>query len=203
MKKTLYMCVATLVITGLLVTVSAVGMVKMERGVPDPDKSSVDLTAENTLGMTTCPSGDGPVYQHVKVTCKSVYDDPLPGIPAGAFEFTVENTTDTLWYGTLSCTFTAVDNATDANGEIRFEVVGDTSIYGNITIEVTVMNVDINDTDTLPCITFDYNVDGSVNLIDFGIFAGDFLTTAHRSDFNWDGTVNLIDFGMFASHFLH
>jgi len=201
MSKTL----VSMLLVGLLIFagIASAGMLKMDRGVPDPDQSSVDLTAESADGMTTCPAGDGTVYQHVKVTCKSAYGDPLPGIPADAFDFTVGNTNDTLWYGTLSCTFTAVDSATDANGEIRFTVQGDTTIYGNITIEVTVINVTINDIETLPCKTFDNNIDGIVDLIDFGMFALDYLSTSYKSDFNWDGIVDLIDFGMFAVNYLH
>ena len=55
----------------------------------------------------------------------------------------------------------------------------------------------------LLCNSFDYNVDGVVNLLDFGKFAGDYGTTSWLSDFNWDGVVDLVDFGLFASHYGH
>jgi hypothetical protein len=49
----------------------------------------------------------------------------------------------------------------------------------------------------------DLNGDCIVNLVDFGIFALNYLTTAVCCDYNCDGTVNLIDFAIFAQHFLH
>jgi len=167
---------------------------------PDPDQSYVTLTDESYTGLTTCPAGDGPSYQFVQITVKNVNGYPLAGIPASSFAFTVSPIGATQWYGICSCTFTAVDPETNTNGEIRFAIAGDTAIFGNITIAVTVDGVSLNDLDVLPCNSFDLNIDGSVNLIDFGMFAGDYLGTAHRSDYNWDGIVNLIDFGMFASH---
>jgi hypothetical protein len=57
-----------------------------------------------------------------------------------------------------------------------------------------------------PAITIgstDNNGDCTVNLVDFGNFAGAFLTSESCHDYNCDGTVNLVDFGNFAGHFLH
>jgi hypothetical protein len=55
----------------------------------------------------------------------------------------------------------------------------------------------------IPIASPDNNGDCVVNLIDFGSFAGDFLTTEACNDYNCDGIVNLVDFGAFAGHFLH
>jgi C1A family cysteine protease len=171
----------------------------------NPDQSEVTLTNENLPHLFTCPAGDGPTYQHVKVTVKNAGGTPLPGIPASAFTFTINPASiSTLWYGTLSCTFTAVDLVTDENGEIRFTVKGDTSIYGNITIQATVQGVPLNDIDTLPCKTADYFVDGMVALGDFVVFAQDYGRVRWRSDFTGDGgLVGLGDFVMFAQHYGH
>jgi hypothetical protein len=126
----------------------------------------------------------------------------MPGIPASAFTFTL-GSINAVWYGTLSCTFTAVDPQTDANGEIRFTVKGDTSIYGNMTIQATVQGVPLNDIDTLPCKSVDYDVNGQVSLGDFVTFASDYTKTSWRSDFSGDGQVTLGDFVTFAGHYTH
>ena len=115
------------------------------------------------------------------------------------------------WFGTLSCSFTATETQTDANGELSFEIIGDTSITGDIqtgepgyiNIEVTVSGIPINDIDTLACKSIDYEPDGDVDLADFVLFAQDFGGTESRSDFDWDGDVDLADFVMFAQHFGH
>jgi hypothetical protein len=99
--------------------------------------------------------------------------------------------------------FVAADAETDANGEIRFTIQGDTSIAGNITIEVTVRGVPINDVDLLWCNSYDINTDGIVGLPDFGMFSAMYLSNNWRGDFNWDGLVGLPDFGMFSAHYLH
>jgi hypothetical protein len=169
---------------------------------PDPDQSFVTLTNENYDGLTTCPAGDGPSYQYVMVTVEDSDGQPLVGIPAEDFEFIVTDAGAT-WYGTLSCTFIAVDSATNIDGEIRFEVIGDTSIIGDIGIEATVQGVDINDYDILPCKSYDYEPNGDVNLVDFAQFAADYGSNEYRSDFDWDGDVDLVDFAMFAQHYLH
>jgi subtilisin family serine protease len=168
----------------------------------DPDRSFVTLTNENMPFLVTCPAHDGPVYQHVKVTCRDASGNTIPGIPASAFTFTLGNV-NAIWYDTLSCTFAPVDTQTNANGEIRFTIKGDTSIYGNITIRVTVQGVPINDLDTLPCKSVDYDTNGVVSLGDFVIFARDYSKVRWRSDFTGDGLVSLGDFVLFAGHYAH
>jgi hypothetical protein len=168
-----------------------------------PDQSFVTLTNENLPFLVTCPAGDGPIYQHVKVTCKTAGGTPIPGIPADAFTFTLGNV-DAIWYGTLGCTFTPVDSVTNANGEIRFTVKGDTSIYGNITLKASIQGMLLNDIDTLPCKTPDYFVDGMVALSDFVVFGQDYGRIQWRSDFTGDGGPNgLGDFVMFGQHYGH
>jgi hypothetical protein len=168
------------------------------------DQSFVTLTNENMPFLVTCPAADGPLYKHVKITVKDASGNPIPGIPASACAFTISPTGgDTHWYGTLSCTFTAVDQQTNATGEIRFEVKGDTSIVENITIQATVQGVILNDIDTLPCKSMDYDVNGQVSLGDFTIFGGDYAKAGWRSDFTGDGMVILGDFTVFGGHYSH
>jgi hypothetical protein len=181
---------------------SILKFIHVEPPGPDPTQSFVTLTNENMPHLVTCPAGDGPTYQHVKVTVKNAGGQPLPGIPASAITFTLGNA-DASWYGTLSCTFTSVDLQTNANGEIRFTTKGDTSIYGNITIQATVMGIPLNDIDTLPCKTIDYDTNGVVSLSDFVIFGQDYGKSGWRSDFSGDGLVSLGDFVTFGQHYGH
>jgi C1A family cysteine protease len=169
----------------------------------DPDYSFVTLTHEAEGGMTTCPLGDGPAYEHVKVTVKDGADAPVQGIDAGQFSFAISPAAGATFFGTLSATFAPVDAETDASGEIRFDLVGDTSIQGDINIEVTVSGTAINDIDVLETRSFDSAMDGIVDLIDFSRFALDYQTSAPQSDFDWSGFVDLVDFSRFALHYQH
>jgi hypothetical protein len=163
-------------------------------GIPDPDQSSVAL---DTGGLSTCPQGDGPAFQYVTVTAKRADSTPIQGIPSSSFFFSVTGG---------DVTFNAVDSETDTNGEIRFEVVGDEAIgYPTVlAISCQIYTVVLNDSDNLSCITYDYDLDGDVDPVDFGTFAGDFGAVAPRSDFDWSGgNIDPIDFGSFAGHFGH
>jgi len=128
------------------------------------------------------------------VTAKRSDTTPIQGIPYTSFFFTVTGG---------DVTITNVGAETDANGQIQFRVVGDQTIMGNLTIEVQIYTVVLNDSDILPCRSFDLNNDGAVGLQDFTIFSGDYGTTTARSDFNWDGTVGLQDFTLFSGHYGH
>jgi hypothetical protein len=172
----------------------------------DPNLSFVTLTNEAYPGLTTCPADDGnhsELYKYVRVTVKNALGKPLPALPSSDFTFTITSTPGTVYYGMLSCTFNAVDTMTNSNGEIRFTVRGDTSIVGNITIQVAVIGVPLNDVDTLPCKSFDLTVDGSVSLVDFSLFCQDYGKARYRSDFTWDGMVSLVDFSVFGQHYGH
>jgi len=162
-------------------------------GIPDPDLSTVELSNGGN-GLTTCPQGDGPAFQYVTVTAKRSDTTPIQGIPYTSIFFTVTGG---------DVTITNADAETDANGEIRFSVVGDETIMGSVTISAQIYTVAVNDSDVLNCRSFDLNNDGSVGLQDFTIFSGDYGTTTGRSDFNWDGTVGLQDFTLFSGHYGH
>jgi len=211
MKKSIYIYAIALAIAGLVLSgvttamTNVVSQVEIAKTpIVDPNQSFVTLTNENIAGLTTCPAGDGPTYQYVKVTCKDAGGNPISGIPASGFTFIINATGgDTHWYGTLSCTFTAVDPQTNANGEIRFAVKGDTSIYGNITIRAIVQGIPLNDIDTLPCKSVDFDTNGAVSLADFVIFGHDYGTNAYRYDLTWDGRVSLSDFVLFGQHYGH
>ena len=167
----------------------------------DPEQSSVELTGGNTP-LTTCPAHDGPLYSYLKVTCIDYYGEPLVGLPPGVFQFNLNPISGTHWFDALSCAFTPVDPATNGQGEINFTIRGDTTIIGNLTIQVTVMNIPLHDV-ILTCKSPDYNLDGIVNLGDFVTFSGDYNKAVWRSDFTGDGFVALTDFIIFAQHYRH
>jgi hypothetical protein len=183
------------VLAGLMV-IASVGVANA--GIPDPDLSNVVLSAG---GMATCPQGDGPVYQYITVTAKRADATPIQGIPWSSFFFTVSG-------GDISITH--VDAETDVNGQIRFSVQGDESIqYPNtVSIEVQIYTVVLNDTDNLPCNTFDLfplgAPDGTVGLSDFIQFGGDYNQVKPRSDYDWSGgPTGLADFIKFGQHYNH
>jgi len=169
----------------------------------DPDHSFVELTNENYGGLSTCPAGDGVIYQHLKVTCNNEFGDPIQGIPPDSFDITVYPTNDANWYGNLSCSFMAVDNQTNSDGEIGFEIRGDTSIAGPIHIRVSVDNILFHDVDELQCNSFDLDIDGDVDLTDLVNFSSLFGTDDWHADYNWNGIVDLPDFVLFSQHFNH
>jgi hypothetical protein len=174
------------------------------RGPVDPDQSFVTLTGELTSGVTTCPAQDGFPYRYVKVTCKDAEGNPICGIPASGFHFTVSDA-GAQWYGALSCIFTAVDQMTNANGEIRFELVGGTSIVGSISIRATVNWIPLNDIDILKCKSVDLDLNGVLGASDFSLFSRYWFSGsyAYSIDFNWDGRVSPSDFSVFGYHLEH
>jgi C1A family cysteine protease len=169
----------------------------------DPDLSHVTLTGESMAGITTCPAGDGPAYQFVKVTVMDGTGTPIQGIASSQVSLSVTPAGGALYYGSPTCTATAFDVETDANGEIRFELVGDTSISGDLNVTATVSGVALNDMDVLGARSYDIRVDGTVDLPDFLDFATDYNTAAARSDFDWSGMADVTDFILFAGHYQH
>lgn len=184
-------------VVGVLVGLLLLGVAGVANaGIPDPDLSSCVLGP--AAGMATCPAGDGPAYQNITVTAKRSDTTPIEGIPYSSFFFTVTGG---------DVTITHVDDETDANGEIRFEMVGDETIVlldpDFLTIEVQIYTVVLNDSDDLECNSYDINQDDAVGLADFSAFSQDYGSAEKRSDFNWDGTVGLADFSQFSQHYGH
>lgn len=167
-------------------------------GIPDPDLSTVVLTAG---GLATCPQGDGPVYQYITVTAKRSDGSGIQDIPWSSFFFTVTGG---------DVTITHADDATNVNGQIRFTVQGDEAIqYPNVVnVEVQIYTVVLNDSDNLPCNSFDLfplgAPDGTVGLSDFIQFGQDYNLVRPRSDYDWSGgATGLADFIKFGQHYNH
>jgi hypothetical protein len=179
------------VLAGLMVLAAAGAA---SAGIPDPDLSTVVLTAG---GLATCPAGDAATYQYITVTAKRSDATPIQGIPWSSFFFTVTGGDVTL---------THVDTETDVNGQIRFTVQANAAIAypGPVTVEVQIYTVVLNDSDNLPCNTYDLVLDGTVGLQDFVIFSQDYGLVRPRTDFNWSGgTTGLQDFVLFGQHYGH
>jgi hypothetical protein len=163
---------------------------------------AVALTNEWLGGLITCPKSTCrycTIYQYLLVTMKQPDGQPLIGIPPNQFTFTVTPNSDAHWYGTFAPAIT-FDHTT--GGLYYFNITGGTSIVGNLTIRTTVQGQELNSV-LLPCKTPDYNVDGTVAVADFTVFAQDWGTYRWRSDYTWDGPVTLADFAMFAGHYGH
>ena len=166
-------------------------------GIPDADASYVTMTAGGK-GLSTCPIGDGGVYQYITVTALRTDLSPIQGIPSSNFFFTVTGT------GSDNVQIDAVDAETDVSGNIRFEATDTGAVpYGSLTITVQIYTVVLSDSDLLWCNTYDYDDDGDVDPVDFVGFASDFGGTNEASDFDWNGVVDPVDFVSFANHFGH
>lgn len=179
------------VLAGLMVLVFAGAA---SAGIPDPNLSTVVLTAG---GLTTCPQGDGPIYQYITVTAKRSDATPIQGIPWTSFFFTITGGDVTL---------TNTDAETNVNGQIRFTVRGDEAIAypGPVNIKVQIYTVVLSDSDNLPCNTFDLVLNGAVGLSDFVVFSQDYGLVRPRTDFNWSGgATGLADFVLFGQHYGH
>jgi hypothetical protein len=178
---------------GILVGLLVLGVASVSMaGIPDPDQST--CTTGPDAGMATCPAGDGPSYSQLTVTAKRSNSSPIQGIPGSSFFFTVTGG---------DVTITEVETETDANGVIHFTVVGDETIVGDITVEVQIYTVALNDSDIISCNSFDINEDNGVGVQDATLFVADYGTTAQRSDFNWDGGVGVQDATLFVAHYGH
>jgi hypothetical protein len=187
-KKVLTAC------AGLVVLLLVSGMAFA--GVPCASTTTVSASGNGVCapGAAVCPGGDldGVV---VTVTVRDCYGAVVPG---QWVDFSPAGVTGQFCF----CDSVKTAGPTDVNGQTsatytRFGGCGDLSFYATMGTVVAGPS---------PAITIgstDNNGDCTVNLVDFGNFAGAFLSDESCHDYNCDGTVNLVDFGNFAGHFLH
>ena len=167
--------------------------------IPDPEFSYVELSGDG--GLLTCPAGDTSNYEYLVVGLRDLNNEPLSGISASEFEFSVDYTGDS--YETVSFEFIPETNMTNENGELRFSISADSTLIGNAEISVSAMAVNLIENVDLDVKSFDLNYDGSVSIADLGMFASEYNTNSSNSDFDWRGFVNIVDLGMFAAHYGH
>ena len=105
---------------------------------------------------------------------------------------------------TLSWTSTNATSCAASNGWSGSKATSGSESTGNLTASktytLTCTGPGGNATDSVSVNVGklgDLNLDGSVNIRDFGIFLGKWGTADQAADFNKDGTVNIRDFGIF------
>jgi hypothetical protein len=166
----------------------------------DSANSSLVLTSP---GLTSCPSGDFPPYEHLLVRLIDTSGRPVASLPAAMVQVAAE-ATDAETAGSVTFAATATTSTTDAFGEIRFEITADSSIIGTAEITVTAAGIELNQRAMLPCNSVDLNTDGVLNLPDISLFSQLRDDDYHwMIDFNWDGEVNLSDVGFLSQHLGH
>lgn len=167
----------------------------------DPYISIITLSQDGNQVLTTCPAGDSTLSTYIIVHLYSLTGVPIDNIPASAVTLNMQVMTGTEYFGTPACTFTPVDSVSDGNGQIRFQVIGDTSIVGDIEISAATWGNPVHNTLTLRCNSVDFNTDGVVNLSDAGFFTSAFHGEYDwRCDYVYDGVLNLSDISAFAQH---
>ena len=173
----------------------------------DPLTSQITTTSQETKGLTSCPAGDGPGYEYLQITVLDINGIPIPKLPSTDFIFSVEKDKKTDYYDELECIFTPIENKTDENGKICFEVTADTTIIGNIFISVTIQDIEIENCTSLLCNSFDLNVDGLVDILDVTTYASIEKMKSKKDkwmiDYNWDGKINDLDLDLFNEHLGH
>lgn len=166
-------------------------------GVPCAGTTTVVASGDNVCapGAAVCPAGDLHTV-NVVVTVRDCYGAPLSGqyvdvSPAGVvpavfcFCDSVKTVGPTAIDGTVTASYTEFGGC----GDLQFYATIGTVIAG-----------------PSPAITIgspDGDGDCDVDLVDFGIFAGNYFSSNSCSDYNCDGIVDLIDFGIFAAHYFH
>jgi hypothetical protein len=169
-------------------------------GIPSASTSTVVAVGEGTPDCDpdpaiVCPASDMG-WVKVTVTVRNIYGDPLPGKLVNCYALPVTGT---------FCFCPGEDpqsGTTDINGEVVF-YVSDFGGCGDIQWGADCEGVVFNPSPAIYVASPDNNGDCIVDLIDFGYFAGAYLTADPCCDYNCDGIVDLIDFGVFASHYLH
>lgn len=167
-----------------------------------------------------CPQGDGPtlttIGSTIYITVKDATGAPIPFIPAADF-----------WLVGCSDLLDLCGGAGAINANAASDANGQTAITGNLGaggcdvtgISVVVQGVIIADplncanplclpiVTTSPDVAPTGAVDGIVDVIDLGVFAGGYTSPPKPLDscldFNCDGLVDIIDFSVFAQHYLH
>jgi hypothetical protein len=169
-------------------------------GIPSASTSTVEAVGEGTPACNPgtaviCPASDMG-WVTITVTVRNIYGDPLPDKVVNCYAIPVTGT---------FCFCPGEDpqsGTTDINGQVVF-TYHDFGGCGDLQWGADCDGVVFNPSNTLYIASPDNNGDCQVNLVDFGTFAGHFLTTNPCSDFDCSGLVDLVDFGLFAGHFLH
>jgi hypothetical protein len=159
---------------------------------PCPDRSHVEVTYPAL--MTTCPAGDGPAFEHIQVFAVTNDGDPIAGLPAAQFSFTIDG----------PVIATPAEEATNEKGRIRFTLTSDESIVRVgadwLHVECAIADVPLNDADSLHVNSYDLTADGCVDKEDVSFFQSLYLQEDLRADYYRDGTVDMRDLSVLVDH---
>ena len=170
-------------------------------GIPSAGTSTVVAVGEltptcNPNTAVVCPASDmGRVK--ITVTVRNIYGDPLPGKLVNCYAIVVS--------GGPFCFCPGEDpqsGTTDGSGVIDF-YYHDFGGCGELQWGADCDGVVFTPSNIIYIASPDNDGSCVVGLVDFGNFAGSYLTGDPCCDYDCSGLVDLIDFGTFANHYLH
>ncbi len=188
------------------IVVAAVSLaVPVWASVPDPGNSTVAWVnlRPNTDAALICPSGDGPTYLDIVV--RDQFNAPMAGV---LVEATFDDPPVSL---VSSCSgFTNGVGALTLTPAGGVECSGADSTARLSSTTVTCLGVVLYSNDR-PFLSPDMNADGTVEGLDYSIFASDWLDTIMTARSNFDGMcpgasgecVEGLDYSIFSVHWLH
>ena len=168
---------------------------------PDPLHSTATCSPS---ALHIAPDGTGPsladVGATITVTVIMVDDVPVPGYPFQDIWVSgdASNSVRVCQGGSVADGNTNIDGVTTISGAIagggssqnglRLYLAG--AVLDGVTLPIRVNSPD-------------YNGDLSINMLDLGDFAADYLNSSYdfTGDFNHDGVEDLVDLGIFTEHF--
>jgi hypothetical protein len=166
--------------------------------IPDPQLSTVEVEGPGMppgVAMA-CPGGDASGSPLVTVTIIDMYAMPIPG---------AEVECAAAWSAPdVFCFCPGEDvkvDSTDENGVVQF-VFNDFGGCGEIAFGAECRGVVLIPCPTIYICSPDCNGDCQVNLYDFARFALNYLENYPCCDYDCDGLVTLVDFGVFSAHYL-
>ena len=170
-------------------------------GIPSASTSTVVAVGEGTPACNpntavVCPASDMG-WVKITVTVRNIYGDPLPGKIVNCYAIVVS--------GGPFCFCPGEDpqsGTTDVNGEIDF-YYHDFGGCGELQWGADCEGVVFAPSNIIYIASPDNDGDCQVGLVDFGNFAGSYLTPDPCCDYDCSGLVDLVDFGTFAGHYLH
>ncbi len=174
--------------------------VSASASVPSASTSTVECEVRGPSSCVpnsavVCPASDIDSI-HVTVTVRNVYGDPLAGKTVDCYAIEVSG--DFCW-----CPGESLQtDVTDANGQAFFDFT-DFGGCGNVQFGATCEGVVFNPCTQIFVASPDIDGDCEVDLADFAMFAGLYLTTDPCADYDCNGSVGLSDFALFAAHYLH
>ena len=158
--------------------------------IPDPDQSSVVLLDDCWV---YCPASDQDLNNLI-VTVRNAAGDPLAGILATDFTVDLDG---------MAATATPADTATNAAGELQFDLVQTAGSCDTYTITVMVYTITLSDTPVVETRDVDLDHNGCVAGGDGAIFGLQWATAGPCADFDCSGIVAGGDGAIFGLHWSH